>query len=59
MTKDWRRIAQANRLEIPDADLDRIAPTLEAMEAAFRPLAQALPPDTDPAFIFRAVEEGE
>jgi len=59
MTKDWKKIARAEQLEIPDADLERIAPTLDAMEAAFRPLAQALPPETEPALIFRAAEEGE
>jgi len=59
MTKDWKKKARAEQLEIPDADLERIAPTLDAMEAAFRPLAQALPPETEPALIFRAAEEGE
>ena len=57
MTKDWRKIARAEGLDIPDADLERIGPTLDAMEAAFRPLAHALPAHTDPALIFRAAEE--
>ena len=59
MTKDWKKIARANRLEIPDADLERIGPTLDGLEGAFRPLAQSLAPETDPATIFRAAEEVE
>jgi len=59
MSKDWKKIARGNRLEIPEADLERILATLDGLEAAFRPLARGLPQDSEPASIFRAEEEGE
>ena len=52
--KDWKKIARANGLAIPDAALDRIAQSLDALEADFRPLASALPPETEPAIAFHA-----
>lgn len=60
MTKDWKKIARANGLAIPDKDLDRITPALDALESAFRPLAQGLSPEMEPAVIFDvAAEDGE
>ena len=60
MTKDWKKIAKANGLTIPAAEVDRIAPALDALEAAFRPLARTIGPETDPAVVFQAdVEDGE
>ncbi len=46
------------RKDIPEEALERIAPALEALEAAFRPLAAAIPEDVEPAVTFKA-EEGE
>ena len=50
--KNWKLIAQANEFDIPEADLDRIAPVLDALEAAFRPLADNIPLETEPAIVF-------
>jgi hypothetical protein len=44
-------------LTIPDAVLERMAHTLDALEADFRPLARALPPEVEPALAFRANPE--
>jgi len=52
--KDWKKIARANGLAIPDAALERIAQSLDALEADFRPLVRALPPETEPATVFHA-----
>lgn len=52
--KDWKKIARASGLAIPDAALERIAQSLDALEADFRPLARALPPQTEPATAFHA-----
>jgi hypothetical protein len=61
--KDWKKMACANGLAIPDAALERIAASLDALETDFRPLARALPPETEPALAFRAdtarAEDGE
>ena len=51
--KDWKNLARASGWPIPDAELDRMAQTLNALEASFRPLAEALRPETEPALIFR------
>lgn len=44
--------------EIPDADLERITPALNTLEAAFRPLVEMLSEDVEPAVVFHP-EEGE
>jgi|HubBroStandDraft_1064217.scaffolds.fasta_scaffold03975_2 hypothetical protein len=53
LKKDWKKIARANGLSIPDAALERIAQSLDALETDFRPLVRALPPETEPAVSFR------
>ena len=45
MTKDWRKIAAALDPPIPSGDVEKIAPALDALEAAFRPLQRSLPSD--------------
>ncbi len=54
---DWKKIAEARGLELPEAEAARIAAVLEALEDAFRPLAAAIPEDVEPAVTFRAEEE--
>ncbi len=55
--KNWKLLAAAQNLGIPEPDLARIVPALEALEAAFRPLAAAIPPEIEPAVIFRRPRE--
>lgn len=55
--RDWKKIARASGLTIPDTALERIAQTLDGLEAAFRPLVRALPPETEPAVVFDADED--
>ena len=50
-------MAESGGLDIPD--MERIAPALDAFEAAFRPLVAAIPHDVEPALIFRAAAEEE
>ena len=50
--KDWKKIAEAHNLAIPDADLDRIRPSLDQLEAAFRPLAGNIAHEVEPAITF-------
>lgn len=57
--KDFRSIAKASGLEVPDRDLDRIVAPLESLERAFRPLVQGLKAEHEPATAFRAAEDGE
>jgi hypothetical protein len=52
--KDWKKLARASGLAIPDTELERIAQSLEVLEVSFRPLVRALPPETEPALIFHA-----
>jgi len=58
-TNNWQAMAQARGLEIPAAELERIAPALDALEQAFRPLADRLPPELEPSFLFRAEEDSQ
>ncbi|MGA2723047.1 MAG: hypothetical protein ABSG79_11620 [Bryobacteraceae bacterium] len=57
--KDWKAIAKASGLEVDAAQLNRIAEPLEALEAAFRPLANRLTPDVEPATGLRLEADGE
>lgn len=52
--KDWKQVARGLGSDIPDEQLDRINPTLEALEAVFRPLAKSIPDDAEPAVGFTA-----
>jgi len=56
---DWKAIARARDLKIPPAELDLIAPRLDTLEEAFRPLARKLTPNQEPAASFHADPESE
>ncbi|HLK47734.1 MAG TPA: hypothetical protein VKT49_06350 [Bryobacteraceae bacterium] len=56
---DWKAAARVRGLEIPDADVDGIAPRLDALEEAFRTPALQLKPDQEPAATFHADVENE
>jgi len=55
--KNWKKIAEANDLRIPESDLERVVPALETLEAAFRPLAKTIPDEIEPAITFRIIPE--
>ena len=55
--KNWEKIAEAYDLRIHDSDLERIAPTLDALELAFRPLTKRISDDVEPATTFRILRE--
>lgn len=54
---DYRKQASAAGLE-PELH-DRVVPTLERLEAIFRPLADALPLEIEPDLRFVAAEDPE
>ena len=55
--KDWVSIAKASGVEIPAPELDRVAKTLAALEATFRPLVGDLEVSLEPAAVFQAEED--
>jgi hypothetical protein len=55
--KDWRAMAKARGLDIPDRDFDRIAGPLDALEESFRPLAKQLNAADEPCVAFRVEED--
>jgi hypothetical protein len=57
--KDWSLIAKAVAPDIPANDASRAAQPLNALEDVFRPLAQGLTPEVEPAFSFGADWERE
>lgn len=57
--KDWKKIASGHSLDIPGEQLEKIAPALDSLEAAFRPLVASIPPEIEPAITFRIAEESE
>ena len=59
MATDWKALARARQLNIPDADLDRVIAALDTLETAFRALARAIPHDIEPAITFHLAEETE
>ncbi len=48
---DFRMLARARGLKLTESELDKIAPLLESLDAAFRPLARRLPHDIEPAIV--------
>jgi hypothetical protein len=46
---NWTALAQARALDIPAAAVEAIAPSLDGLEQAFRPLLAKLPFTLEPA----------
>jgi hypothetical protein len=44
---DWRMMAAALSPPIPAEDIEKIVPVLEALEAAFAPMALSIPRGSD------------
>ena len=57
--KNWKKIASGSELNVPEAELERLLPVLDAVDAAFQPLTAQLADDLDPAPVFRAAEDRE
>lgn len=53
---DWKLAAAARCPEIPAAEVERIVPVLESLEAAFAPLTARIPVECEPAAVFRVSE---
>ncbi len=51
---DWKLAAQARCPDIPAAELDRIVPVLEVLEAELALLAAGIAIDAEPALVFSA-----
>ena len=49
--KDWKLLASALDLDIPEAEMERVKASLDAVETAFRPLADTIPLETEPAYV--------
>jgi hypothetical protein len=47
--KNWKTIASGNGLNLTDEYLAKITPPLDALEAAFRPLVDAIPHGIEPS----------
>jgi hypothetical protein len=54
---DWKALAAARCPDIPAEAVAGMVPALEAMEAAFRPLAGQLRPEDESALTFTNVKE--
>lgn len=57
--KDWKLTARAWNLPIPENDLDKIVPSLNGLESAFRPLVEQLTMEEESSLIFRLTEDGK
>jgi hypothetical protein len=55
---DWKSLAKARQLNIPDEALERVSGPLDGLERAFRPLVATILDEVEPAIIFHASEEG-
>ncbi len=47
--KNWKAIASGNGLDLTDEYIAKIAPPLDALEAAFRPLIAKIPHEVEPS----------
>jgi len=50
--KDWKLLAAAHGLELGPEEAERVRAVMEALEAAFQPLAASIPPEVEPAVVF-------
>ena len=57
--KDWKKIASANNLQIPEQEFDRITPALDSLEKSFRPLAASIPFQVGLAVTYTLPEEAD
>jgi hypothetical protein len=55
--RNWKLVAAGLDAGLSEAEVERIAPALDALEAAFRPLAAALDYEAEPAVTFEASPE--
>ena len=55
--KNWKLIAAGLATGLSDAEVERITPALEALDAALRPRVAAIPYEAEPAVIFEAPPE--
>ena len=59
MARDWKSAAAAYAPDIPPEQLEKITPSLDGLEAAFRPLVSKLPLETEPAYVLLVAREKE
>jgi len=57
--KNWSAIAVAIGIDLPPAEMARIVKPLDALENAFRPLADGLTFADEPAFLLDPREDAE
>lgn len=57
MARDWKFAAAAFAPDIPAEQLEKIAPALDGLDAAFRPLLAKLPVETEPAYVLLLARE--
>jgi hypothetical protein len=52
--KNWKLVAEAYGHGVSGAELERILPSLESLDAEFRKVLNSLPSDAESAAIFEA-----
>lgn len=57
MPKNWRLIAAGLDLDISENNLEKLQLALDGLEAAFRPLVETIPHETEPAIKFQCDPE--
>ena len=57
MARDWKAAAAVFAPGIPVEQLEKITPSLDGLEAAFRPLVAKLPLETEPAYVLLLARE--
>ena len=56
---NWKLLASARGLEIPETELNRLGDALGKLEAAFHLVIEGMPPETDSALVFHSAPEDE
>ncbi|MCX6604428.1 MAG: hypothetical protein NTV52_12635 [Acidobacteria bacterium] len=50
---NWKLLAQARGIDLPAEDLERLGPALDSLDAAFAPLRELAPHESEPITIYR------
>ena len=50
---NWKLLAQARGIDLPAEDLERLIPVLDSLDAAFAPLRELAPHESEPVTSYR------
>ena len=57
MTRDWKLLARILAPDIPEETIERVTPSLDAIEASMRAQVDRIPLETEPAYVMLVAQD--